>query len=1634
MKRKGGRSDKAEEPGRRGLDGYGRRRGSDAKRHSNQKNSKSVTSVTKCDSRSDHTPSSSSVPPAGDGASRQGETYRPQRGQSGRAHEDEDAHRAERKHAGVSTAEHRVCAQENPEYNKHSPFTPEPPKHGSRRVPADRVDQTKQHSKSTGRAAADRADTTKQHSQGTRRAAADRADQTRKFSSRQTTSHSSKNAAQRKTTLYIRIHDVIDDIVALGEVLTSRLNKEGVELTPTEAGITRDDRFTYCSLTCDSKSKASKLKTLLMKDKRSTPALDCSFVDFQQEAGDFDHSQPALQKKKAMSQESLKGPVELEMNSMPEDAVYKHSQSVDEVVRGTNRAKRKLGDADTITDCQQEPGDLDQRQSSLLKKQAIAKESLKKKVEFEISSMSDDVLLKHKQKVDEVERKIDKAKQKLGDVNTRRETRAEIEALENKLEELDKQKTEFVSAVAGFRKELVPLFEHDDYQRDVGLLRKRVGVECARLDKALPMYARRQDVVRLVQQHPVSILLAETGSGKSTQVVQYLLEAGMADEGTIVCTQPRKVAAVSLATHVAQELATNVGKEVGYKVGSRRKTSPSTKIVYMTDHALLNECLTDPDLKAFSCVVVDEAHERSLYTDLLLSMVKRCLARRPDLRVIITSATIDPQVFVTYFGCCPILKVSGRAFPVDVIWQDSASEENEFEKYEEAAVDKVVEIHRKEPPGDVLVFLTSASEIQKCCEALQRRLKDRADFACLPLHGQLQAEEQQKVFQPLERGKRKIVFATNCAETSITIDGIRYVVDTGVAKEMRYNAKKSVNTLSVTAISRSSAEQRKGRAGRTAAGTCYRLYSQRSYRAMDAISLPEILKIHLGHALLKLAELGVTPDMYDFVQSPGQDAIEAALRTLRQLGALRDDVITETGRWIARLPFDPKLGLMTLRGRDDGLLYDVIVLASLASAGSGLFYRGSSDQDQKKLDKTKVKFSHKGGDILTALEVYKAWEAVDERQRNKWCMANSVNAKAVRGVKDSVKDVVQLLRKEVNVEVIQRFSDAQETPDKLRKLIFQCNADNLCHYLGRERAGYFAAQAGRQVHLHPSSTMRSLGSYPQWVVYDQLLQTSRDFITGITPVDDAWLEELGREQFGFDLEQVREKKLVNVFTQRAGSHAFFAMVGPRYSKLRQYEERLAALDSSVVVIIEAIREVGELRVFSTGSADNLATLTQEIRNVVDRSTKEVEQEVRELTVGSENSGLRVVVGQGGELTDILMPHETRKVFITRPSDDATEESIREKFREFGEICYVHQFPGGRNWGFVVFRTPAQAVLAAEITQEDEDNVGQLEHRRPAKHHADFKAKLFWCRRPCNGIGFVELSPAYMPRCLQLGFFDVGNSTVSIKVSNKRPEDGLYLRGLPAEATEDLIKRSLLYELFRRENVEGIINNVTVVREKIGKTSKHDLKRLENELKQKFERRLRTSKVEVSVDAPRGEESTRFAGEARFSDPIEGVAACRALRNRLYLNGVLVEVEPVISATLRVQRRVYNACKKELDMVIKRKLKVMEVEVTVKEQGADSYVLSLRANDPSDIVQARVFLNDVINGDVLDCNHAPALRHLMTSAGRKMLREAEKEVSAYISVDDRKWTVSIHGSSEACTKGECMECGLSFGLLLLIAFI
>ena len=1346
-----------------------------------------------------------------------------------------------------------------------------------------------------------------------------------------------KKPGSQTTDVYVRIHAVITDLRVLGDVLTSKVNTPGVELMPTETCIRRSDRFTFCTLTCDSKALAKKLRNLILKDRTHfTPLIDCSFSDFY--------------------------PPELQLQQATQ-----------------------------------------------------AKEELRKKVEKELDGRSVQVVRKHCQKLEDIQAKINEARKNLNDLYKARSAREEIAALEHKQEELQRQKREFTTALDGFRQRLDSLLKKDSYNREVQDLRKRFGVECCRLEKALPMYARRQEIVQLIQQNPVSILLAETGSGKSTQVVQYLMDSGLADHGTIVCTQPRKVAAVSLATHVSQEIASNVGKEVGYKAGTRVKMSATTKVVYMTDHALLNECLTDPDLKAFSCVVVDEAHERSLFTDLLLSMVKRCVTRRPELRVVITSATIDPQVFVDFFGKCPIMKVSGRAFPVDVVWQNSAIEEKDFENYMEVAVSKAVEIHNKEPAGDILVFLTSAGEIQKCCDMFQQKMQNATNYKCFQLHGQLQADEQQKVFEPLERNKRKIVFATNCAETSITIDGIKYVIDTGVAKEMRYDAKRNIRSLDVTVISQSSAEQRKGRAGRTAPGKCYRLYSKRSYQAMSTISLPEILKTHLGHALLKLAELGVTPDMYDFVQSPSPEAISGALNTLAQLGALQDGVITEAGRWIAKLPFDPKLGLMTMLGRDMGLLYDALVLAAVVSAGSGLFYRGLTEQEHKNLDKAKLKFCHPGGDSITALQVYKAWQKVDEKQKNKWCMAHSVNAKAVRGVRDTVNDVCKILKSESKIDVSHVFSEDKDTNDKLRKIVFLCNASNLSHYLGREKAGYFAAQASRQVHLHPSSAMCSLASSPEWVVYDQLLKTSRDFITGITPVDNTWLTEVTNDRFGFDVEKVRQKKLVNVYTQPAGSRAFFAMVGPRYTNLRQLQEKWAG-QGSTVTVLEGNQDTREVRVYCTGAADTLDPLKRELMQLVQMAVEEVKKEVREVAVGSEQSRLRVVLGQGGAIADILMPHETRKIFINKPSADVTDDMLKTKFQEFGEVSYIEKLESKKSWGFLLFRTGAEAVAAVEATKEDKENVGELEYRRPAKHNANFKARLSWNRRRARGFGFVAISPVYISKALCIGSVYIGGSLVHVRMDRKN-ENSLYLTNLPGDVTEDLIKRTILHTLGESEDMSGIIERISVPRQIVGGTNQQEIRHLASELKRKIEPYLTACQVEVTVFEPKTEKTAMFAGEALFSDPIEGLAACRRLSVSLNLGGVKVNVEPIISAVLRVSQPVYEACVEELEMVIEEKLNGMDIDIDRKQQKSGSYLLLLKADSIDDLVEARTYLNDIIKGDVLECSEAPALSHLLTPAGRQMLKAAEKEVSACIIVDNRLRTVSIHGSPAVCTKGE-----------------
>ena len=472
----------------------------------------------------------------------------------------------------------------------------------------------------------------------------------------------------------------------------------------------------------------------------------------------------------------------------------------------------------------------------------------------------------------------------------------EIKAINQRITECENQYDEFKNFCDELLQKL-EVFEAEACNTSIetiGKSRKHFGRECNRYQSALPMYAYRNYITRTILQSNVTILVGETGSGKSTQLVQYLYEAGLAETGIIVCTQPRKVAAISLAKHVSSEMGVTLGHELGYKTGLRGKYSEKTKVVYMTDHTLLNECIAESTFSKYSCLIIDEAHERSLSTDLLLAFIKQCLPQRHDLKVVITSATINPDLFVRYFGGnCPVIKVPGRTYPVDVIYCNEADSSPLERDYVKASVEQACELHENEPIGDFIVFLTSANEIEKACQLASKKLGDSA--VILPLHGKLQPEDQQKVFKEYE--KRKIVFSTNVAETSVTISGVKCIIDTGLSKELCFDPKKNINSLEVQLISKSSAEQRKGRAGRTSAGKCYRLYSEDVYAKMSDKSLPEILRVTLASTVLKLYEFGVTDVVsFNFVEEPDRATLEGAVESLKFLGAIEDGHLTDLGR------------------------------------------------------------------------------------------------------------------------------------------------------------------------------------------------------------------------------------------------------------------------------------------------------------------------------------------------------------------------------------------------------------------------------------------------------------------------------------------------------------------------------------------------------------------------------------------------------------------------------------------------------------------------------------------------------------------------------------------------------------------
>ena len=523
---------------------------------------------------------------------------------------------------------------------------------------------------------------------------------------------------------------------------------------------------------------------------------------------------------------------------------------------------------------------------------------------------------------------------------------------------------------------------------------KRTDLSIIEQRKGLPIYQLKAQLIEAINKHKILVVIGETGSGKTTQMTQYLYEEGYCLKGRIGCTQPRRVAAMSVARRVSEEFGCRLGEEVGYTIRFEDVTSEDTKIKYMTEGMLLRECLIDPDLTQYSVIMLDEAHERTVQTDVLFGLMKKAIAKKPDLKLIVTSATLDAAKFSTYFFEAPIFTIPGRMFPVEVFYAKEPESD-----YLDASLITVMQIHLTEPPGDILLFLTGQEEIDTAAEMLYERMKmlgeDVPELIILPVYSALPSEMQTRIFDPAPPGSRKVVIATNIAETSLTIDGIFYVVDPGFVKQKVYNSKAGLDSLVVVPISQAQAKQRQGRAGRTGPGKCYRLYTERAYNdEMLPTAVPEIQRTNLASTILQLKAMGINDLLsFEFMDPPPKDSMISAMEELHSLSALDDEgLLTKLGRRMTEFPLEPQLSKLLIQSVHLGCSDEAITIVSMLSI-QNVFYRPK--EKQTLADQKKAKFHQPEGDHLTLLAVYNAWK--NNNFSSHWCYENFLQARWVAG-------------------------------------------------------------------------------------------------------------------------------------------------------------------------------------------------------------------------------------------------------------------------------------------------------------------------------------------------------------------------------------------------------------------------------------------------------------------------------------------------------------------------------------------------------------------------------------------------------------------------------------------------------------
>ncbi|KAJ0987450.1 hypothetical protein J5N97_005806 [Dioscorea zingiberensis] len=674
--------------------------------------------------------------------------------------------------------------------------------------------------------------------------------------------------------------------------------------------------------------------------------------------------------------------------------------------------------------------------------------------------------------------------------------------------------------------------------------------------KSLPIASVERRIVDEVTKNDILIVVGETGSGKTTQLPQFLFNAGFCKNGKAIgVTQPRRVAAVTVAKRVAEECNVELGQKVGYAIRFDDVTSSSTRIKYMTDGLLLREALLDPLLSRYGVIIVDEAHERTVHTDVLLGLLKKVqltrshsIATEPvnntktdvdmsnaevnsqrsntlkacqnakllPLKLIIMSASLDAKGFSEYFGGAKAVYVQGRQYPVDILYTYQPEPD-----YLDATLITIFQIHLEEGPGDILAFLTGQEEIESIEKLIHGRLdklpEDRRKIITVPIYSALPSEQQMNAFKPAPSGFRKVILATNIAETSVTIPGIKFVIDPGLVKARSYNPVTGTESLIIIPTSKAQAQQRSGRAGREGPGKCFRLYPESEFGNLSDSTIPEIKRCNLSNVVLQLKALGIDDIIgFDFMEKPSRMTIVKSLEQLLLLGALTDDykLSDPIGHQMARLPLDPIYSKALILANEFKCLEEMLIVVSMLSVESIFYFPREKIEEARAARKS---FSSPDGDHVTLVNVYRASaeclgksrmvttkDKTIERNLNKWCIENFINARSLKHARD-IYSQIQGHVQQMGMSVTSCGDDMLQFRRCLTAAFFLNAA------LKQPDGMYRAIASGQTVQIHPSSVL--FRSKPECIIFNELVRTNHNYIRNLTRIDPLWLPELAPQYY-----------------------------------------------------------------------------------------------------------------------------------------------------------------------------------------------------------------------------------------------------------------------------------------------------------------------------------------------------------------------------------------------------------------------------------------------------------------------------------------------------------------------------------------